>query len=732
MKDKKKFSWFLALAFLPMLFTLILGFMGVVDRFENSSIDFRNRFFNPNHKFSDKVVLVEVDEMTMKRLSTEKLFGRWPWRRQVYKPILEYIGLMAPKLILFDIMFFESSHIEEDDIDLANVTARLQNISHAINVTNDSLDEVQRNYLLSHLPPNLNNFKLDYIQNKEKLKFKSLSNVEYPVEVIMRNTPHIHSVHYDADPDGVARRLPLFQNFEGNFFPTLSFKAFSALSPVKDVVCESDQLTIHAEGFTRIVPVEEDKMRLHYYSEEQVKSIPSYSIGGIVDSSRALEAGEIDDLAKAIVNPEVFSNKVVIIGTSAAATFDTKLSPYGNIPGFKLHAIAISNLLEGHFLNLADKWVQFVVVLLTVPLAVYFSFYFQVLSLRVLLPFLIFIGYVGVALFAFKFDVHLPMAAFVTTYPIAFLGSLGYLTFTEGAERRKYSKVLSNMVDPTIVSEALNDLEAIKKGGEKQITAFFSDVASFSTISEQLTSAQLAALLNEYLSAMTIILKQHHGTLDKYIGDAVVGIFGAPLDRKEHFLDATRASLEMIAKLKELKKFWTENNMYIKDAQEMDIRIGLNTGIAKVGFMGTDSLASYTMMGDTVNLAARLEAAGKDYGVNILISESTYQQVKEEMFTKLLDAVVVKGKHEPVRIYELIGLKGQVDEITVRSANLYEEAFELHLQRNWDAAIAKFKESTKVRGKKDKSAAMLIERCEEYKVSPPPENWNGSFTRTHK
>jgi adenylate cyclase len=257
-------------------------------------------------------------------------------------------------------------------------------------------------------------------------------------------------------------------------------------------------------------------------------------------------------------------------------------------------------------------------------------------------------------------------------------------------------------------------------------------VAVFSTISEQLSSADLAALLNEYLSAMTIILKINKGTLDKYIGDAVVGIFGAPIKRDEHFLEAARASLEMITRLGELKKYWKENNLYSKDAQDMDVRIGLNTGKAKVGFMGTDTLASYTMMGDTVNLAARLEAAGKDYGVNILISENTNKKVISDMFTRELDAVRVKGKNEPVKIFELISIKGQAPQNIVDSTNYYEDGFHLYLQREWDKAIEKFTLAKKAKGKKDKAVEMLIERCSFYLENPPEATWDGVFTRTHK
>lgn len=299
-------------------------------------------------------------------------------------------------------------------------------------------------------------------------------------------------------------------------------------------------------------------------------------------------------------------------------------------------------------------------------------------------------------------------------------------------ERDKVKNILGNMVDPVVVKEAMIDLSALKRGSEKEITSFFSDVASFSTISEKLSSVELAALLNEYLSAMTIILKKHEGVLDKYIGDAIVGIFNAPVEVQDHSLAAARASIEMITKLQELREYWRKNNLYIPEAQSMNIRIGLNSGPAKVGFMGTDALASYTMMGDTVNLAARLEAAGKDYGVDILISESTNKQIEHEMFTKFLDLVRVKGKNEPVKIYQLIAKKVDTPKEILESTAIYQEAFELYLKREWDKSIAKFQESIQVKGKGDKAVDMLIDRCSYYKNSPPSVQWDGVFTRTHK
>ncbi|MCW7509491.1 HAMP domain-containing protein [Leptospira levettii] len=297
-------------------------------------------------------------------------------------------------------------------------------------------------------------------------------------------------------------------------------------------------------------------------------------------------------------------------------------------------------------------------------------------------------------------------------------------------EREKMRGVLGSMVDPVVVGEALKDLEKLKQGSEKVITAFFSDIAGFSTISEKLNSKELADLLNEYLSAMTLILKQHDGVLDKYIGDAIVGIFNAPLDVENHCLKAVSASVEMRDKLEGLKKEWIQNNAYIPEAHDMKFRIGLNMGYAKVGFMGTDALASYTMMGDTVNLAARLEAAGKDYGVCILVSEFVHDEIKDHFFTRKLDTVRVKGKSKPVTLYEVRCKKGEETEEDKKFVNAYETALFSYFNRKFPEAKRQFE--TLYQSSHDEACKLLLERCQYYIETPPELDWDGSFTRTKK
>ncbi|MBX7057383.1 MAG: adenylate/guanylate cyclase domain-containing protein [Leptospirales bacterium] len=299
-------------------------------------------------------------------------------------------------------------------------------------------------------------------------------------------------------------------------------------------------------------------------------------------------------------------------------------------------------------------------------------------------------------------------------------------------DREKIKGILGSMVDPVVVTEAMKDLQALKRGSEKRITAFFSDVASFSTISEKLSSVELAALLNEYLSAMTLILKEHEGVLDKYIGDAIVGIWNAPVDVDHHCLKAVQATLRMVDCMIEMRARWTKEQKYIPEARTMRFRVGLNTGLAKVGFMGTDALAAYTMMGDTVNLAARLEAAGKDYGIELLASEAVYREVSDKIFARKLDLVRVKGKTEPVALYEIISDSPRPPEARARCAEQYEAAFALYLKRQWRPAIAGFEQAIVASGGKDKAADLLIQRCRMYEAAPPPHDWDGVYTREHK
>ncbi len=760
-KHNKPVAFVILVLALGIFFSLIQLQLG--DYINNKGYDLLVKHVGGREDVPHKdVMLILIDEFSMK-YGKEIGFGRWPWKRSAYPEILNFINRTdPPKAILFDILFPEPDLSRIDpNLGMDNDTYFAQGIIESGNVIQNVLlrsnSEREKPFIL---PPDVRKNYVLNVNNSEKIGFSFNISNEYtfPIPCLrsavecsvkdkdkekdsdIRDNPIIQEsdpsalgmaiASFKPDSDGVYRRGRILFKYIDNFLPSFTLTGIKAHTM-------SDSIEIVEDNVIKVgkyvIPVDPNGNYLvNYYK----KRVPAVSMSAVLDSAILLNridnGEEIDE--ELLINPSEFKDKIVIIGVSAVGGQDLKNTPLSETtPGPEIHTTIISNILQGNQIIYENTYITyliaFVVILLCVGAVVFIGS--NLLKLIIFISVLIVYGVLNLYLFN-NYNYLSPVLLLLGTGFFSSAISFIYLSMTEGAEKRKYSKILGNMIDPQIVSEALNDLEALKKGGEKNITAFFSDIASFSTISEKLSSGDLAALLNEYLSAMTDILKSHGGTLDKYIGDAVVGIFGAPMDNEDHAIFAARASLKMDEKLAVLREKWSENNEYCPEAQQMTARIGLNTGMAKVGFMGTENLASYTMMGDTVNLAARLEAAGKDYGVEILVSEMTRNKIKDEMLLRLLDAVRVKGKTEPVHIYELVGLIGGVKPNIVEAINLYEKAFNLYMERAWQEAAKLFKNSAEAKGELDKSTKLLINRCLLYKKQPPPENWDGVFTRTTK
>jgi adenylate cyclase len=301
-----------------------------------------------------------------------------------------------------------------------------------------------------------------------------------------------------------------------------------------------------------------------------------------------------------------------------------------------------------------------------------------------------------------------------------------YRYFTEEREKKKIRGAFQYYLTASVITEILKDPSKLKLGGDKKnLTVMFSDIRGFTTISEKLTPEELVRLLNEYLTVMTDIVFKYEGLLDKYIGDAIMAVFGAPLEQPDHALRGCQTALEMMAELKVLQERWAqEGRPYV------DIGVGINTGDMVVGNMGSNMRFDYTVMGDHVNLSSRLEGINKEYGTHIVLSEFTYEVVKEEMFCRELDSVRVKGKKLPVKIYELICEKkdaGEHEEYIRR----FHDGMEKYKQGRWDEGIAAFESVLEILPD-DPPAKLYIQRCQDLKEHPPEGEWDGVFTMTKK
>ncbi|TGK48097.1 adenylate/guanylate cyclase domain-containing protein [Leptospira bouyouniensis] len=722
MKQSKILIPIFLMVVIPALLTTFLTLFKFSATLDRKLSDAFFHLLPSHHRFSNDIVIIDIDEQSIAKYADHPELGQWPWKRHIYPTLIGYTKLLTPpKITIIDIMFTERS--DYDDA-LVSANESLGEISHAANfrdggivIPRKGIETISQKFSVP----------LD-----TKIPFPKYENASFPIGLIGETAPMIHVVNVIADSDGILRRFSPFVRWNGLYFPTLALQAFALGESYKTESKDSNFYLLKGD-VRRIVPVGKDGLvRSYFYTEEELRNIPRYSAAGIIESLEKLNSGEVEDPNSLLVPPKLFDGKIVLIGTSAASTHDDVVTPHGLFPGVIAQAVFASNLIEGHLLKeLPESYgIGFTIIVLFVGVLILFINQWHLL--KNIYPIFAVSLFIGTFYFLYRMDMVLSTYSFVLGFPISYLLGFAYLTYTEGREKRKFNHILRNLVDPEVVSVALENMESLKQGGEWEITAFFSDVAGFSSISEELSATDLAKLLNEYLSAMTKVLKANAGTLDKYIGDAIVGIFGAPIQNKEHPKLACKTALEMVTELENLRVEWNKRGDYTPLARAMVFRIGLNCGLAKVGFMGTDSLASYTMMGDSVNLAARLEAAAKDYGVSILVSESIESVCKDTFHFRFLDWIRVKGKEAPVKIFSLESFQKDVTSIMLDAEKEYELGFSQYSKRNWEDAIEHFKNVSKILGKEDKSSHLLIKRCQTLFQNPPPVDWDGVYTRTSK
>ena len=316
----------------------------------------------------------------------------------------------------------------------------------------------------------------------------------------------------------------------------------------------------------------------------------------------------------------------------------------------------------------------------------------------------------------------LPMTTLIVTYA----GIISYRIFFEEGEKKKIRSAFSQYLHPRLVEQMLTHPETLRLGGEeKELTALFSDIRGFTTLSENLTPAQLVELLNEYLTEMTEVIFRNWGTLDKYIGDAIMAFWGAPYPQTDHALRACRTGLEMFKSLQTLQMGWQARGL-----PPLDIGIGINSGPMLVGNMGSKRRKNYTIMGDSVNVASRLEGINRQFGTNIIISENTFLLVRDQVVARKLDLIQVKGKTQPVKVYELLGLAAESPQFS-DLVSRFENGLEAYLSGEWSTAIEIFQELVR-NHPEDGPSHVFIKRCRDFLAQPPEGSWDGVFVMKSK
>ncbi len=702
--SKAKLKAWAALTGAIILFTFVLRIAGIMEPYSMKTLDILFRLA-PLQPASAQVVLVTVDQPDVDFFKEQGI--NWPWPRQLYAPIIEFCKRGGARAVIFDLLYTEPSvYGQDDDQQLAKAAATAGNVVFACFLTREEKGaNPQEGEFLAKAGLTIN--------GSPPPGFPDYRAVIAPVAPLVQAARTLGNVECGPDPDGIYRRLPLAVPFKGRWLPLLGFSAFQCFAAPGGWRFTEDGL-VH--GNHRLPLDSQGRFLLKFRGP--ARSHKRFSAANVIQSEIRLRHGQ-----PPFYQADAFKDKWVFVGLTAPGLFDLKASPVSPIyPGVELHATLLDNLIQGDFLYPAPAWFQW---LLTGALAA--GLLMAVLFTSGLLaPLLAFgiaaAGYLGLTFFLFWAswwsDPILPGVALASSFGLASV----YSYATEGRQKQAIRRMFAQYMSDTVISHLLAHPEKLKLGGERRrVTLFFSDLAGFTTLSERLQPEAVVTLLNEYLSRMTEIILEEMGTVDKFEGDAIMAFWGAPLDQEDQAVRACRTALRQQAALADLNRHLSGQSL-----PQLSMRIGLHTGEAIVGNLGSQSRFDYTVIGDSVNLAARLEGLNKFYGTGILASEATVAESSNGIEFWELDRVAVKGREAPVTIFTVLALQGELSPAQAAAREEFSRGLELFRERRFEEAGRHFLNASE-HWPGAAPAKIFFERCRAFKATPPPPAWDAVF-----
>lgn len=682
---------------------------------ERLALDFKYKNFAPLNYPSDKIVFIDVDDYSLDLINKSE--GRWPWKRDVWYDTIQLLSFGEPKAILFDILFTENDKKNPDsDQQLADIIKDFPNVSLAMSFESIKTDKPDR------LPAAVTPFNIEIENSRPSLN--NFGTFSRPYSPLWESLSHVHAVNSYKDADGLFRYTPIFLSYDNQLFPSLSLKALQIYLDNPKMKMDKTNLWLMAAKKTRIPLDNNNQFHFHFYQGDFQKE-PFESLYAL---SGKWKNGQLDpdNLARYLKNK--FHNKILILGGSATGLQDLKVTPiHKDYPGALLHAVAISNILEGHFLSRPFAGWHMLLSLFFVAL-IYFNFVYTTNILwKNLSPALILGLYGFLSIYFFHVEeVDLPLSGPIIFGLLSYGDGLAYVSFVESKQKRKIIGTLSKYLSPEVTQQLVEHGidPAAEVGSKQELTILFSDVRDFTTLSENIKPEQVVAMLNHYLGQMTHIVFEHKGTLDKFIGDAVMAFWGAPIKDENAPLHAVQTALAMVKELRLINK-----DFKLKYGLEFQIGIGINTGQVIVGNIGSDRRLDYTVIGDNVNLASRMEGLTKNYGVELIVGDNTYDKIKAQMYCRLIDLVQVKGKKETTRLYEVLATIEHTTDEDKSLVQQYSEAFDSYTDGDFSTAASLFKQI--LAQKYDGPSKVMLDRCE-HLLQFPPENWTGIFKFTSK
>lgn len=708
-KDPRRLYTALGVAALVFAGLAALWTLGLFELAELKSLDHRFVQFARPERANRDIAVVAIDEASLDHF--EDQLGRWPWPRSVHGYVVDFLRRGGAKAVAFDVLFLEPDKTsEEDDDNFAEAIRRAGNVALPM-----MFDQTSRPRGTKGLPAWREKAAVE-VQADRPLPLDRYAGANLPIPKLLSPAQDLGYINLLADPDGPSRRLQPLVLHDGRYYPAFPLAVAMRILGARKLRF-TRQGELEFDG--RRVPLNARGQMLLKWHGPSERIYPVYPIAKVLSSFKQIHDGGKPDL-----DPKAFRGKIVFIAGTAAGTYDLRVTPFSyKTPGVFIHIAALDNLLAGDFLRETPGWVALaalaVLSLLTAATLVAFSSFKAKIALILAYA----AGYYGAAAWGFTaagrwVELVTPeIGVFVTFLSVSLVEY-----FTEGKHKRQIKNIFQHYMTASVVEKILENPEGVKLGGEKkELTVFFSDVEGFTSISETLEPERLVALLNRYLTAMTDIILSHQGFLDKYEGDAIMAVFGTPLDQPKHATLACHAALENQRRLEALRE-----ELRKESYPEIRCRIGLNSGLMVVGNMGSENRMDYTVMGDAVNLGSRLEGANKQYGTRVLIGENTYALAKEDIEAREIDWIRVKGKKQPVRVYEVLAKKGGLSRDKARVLETYGEGLRAYRSRDWERALRRFQEALGT-DPQDGPSRVYLARCEEFRRSPPPADWDGVY-----
>jgi adenylate cyclase len=742
-----------------------------IDRLELNTLDARFQF-RGRVAPDPRIIIVDIDQRS------QEVLGRWPFPRIHFAHALDALREDGAKVTAFDITFSQPDQTTLPLHDLSADLAAQKKQGMAVNAgVQTAIDQREKQYNYDQqFADSITRFgsvvlgtyflytkaDLEGVSNESLKKYADLLSF-FPFPQVRSSPPTL----------GERGRLKVIQQYEDQYLVPRGAEAntdiFTGAVASEKGGAGYFNVVVDADTVVRRIPLaipygdDSDRANWDFFASLDVQTIRLFL--GLTNQQTVLVYGDAgvasiefgrnltvhpDDLSRLLVNyhgpsrtypyvsfadvalkkfpPGTFKDKIVLIGISATGIGDLRATPFGGIdfPGVEIHANLIDNILNQQFL--VKHGPQFLtdigfIFLFGLPLGLWLVVIqprWMALTLLLLVPFSAIVYWA----FLHGWWLNFIVPALFTLVPNVSLVAL-YRVFFEEQEKRKIRGAFQQYVSPEVIRRLLSDPERVKPR-KTEVTVLFSDIRGFTTISENLDAQELAGLLNGYLTDMTKIIFKYQGTLDKYIGDAVMAIWGAPFDAPDHAEKCCAAAVSMLSKLSEMQKDWRARGY-----PELDIGIGINTGIASVGNMGSSLRHGYTAIGDAVNLASRLEGLNKEYGTRIVVSESTRKEIhSDELIFRELDLIRVKGKLQPVTIYEVLSA-GAAEQGGKELVELFDRGREAYKQQNW-ATAKSFFEKILQRWPEDTPSKIFLARCEEYLTEEPAADWDGVYVMKHK